>query len=466
MDEVPHELLRDFTAWAERKGRVVDVMLLDELLSLRLAYDDLEPSYWPLDSVEHLLLERVPAKGSVDPIQPEVLTETLDAYFRFLRSTGRMSGFSADPRDLTKQVRRHVRSMQKLAADRTQWSPNKVLMDYGRSIGIDVDQAPDLETLHERMGEIQEAWNALPVEERRRLMPRPGDDPSSDADAGPGEETGAEVAMRELGVEDPSLALVMLFADRLPTGDLPPPGEAARQFRESSFVRQLVSLAEWVGEGRQVTTTGVLRPTIAHEVYDHLQLDEWKRAQLRREYPDERLPGVAAVGLDTWIDREARRPWRRAAECEPLHRLWLAALDVGLVTVSKSTARSTFERPVDDEGWLELGLRSNYSLMTGVLDRPYFAAVVLYASLSSFVDDHRLVGWDEVESFAKVWDHSPGELADLESFDWFRDFEAPRVRKGVGLVADSGILQELDDGVRLTAAGAAFLTAWLRSLQP
>ena len=212
MNDVPAELLRDFAAWAESKGRDIDLMLLDELLRLRSSYDELEPTYWPPGSVEHLLLERFPSKGPTETPEPEVVSETLDAYFRFLRSTGRMSRRSADPKELTREARRNARRMHELAEDRVNWSPNKVLADFGRTIGIDLDGAPDLETLQQRLEQIQQAWNELPVSERRRLMPRPGDPTGEEADELPGR----EVAMRLFGTDDQIIALLMTFADRLP----------------------------------------------------------------------------------------------------------------------------------------------------------------------------------------------------------------------------------------------------------
>ncbi|MGZ5418537.1 MAG: hypothetical protein ACXWDI_15315, partial [Nocardioides sp.] len=223
MNDVPAELLRDFATWAERKGREVDLMLLDELLGLRSSYDELEPTYWPPGSVEHLLLGRLPSKGPIEALDPEVVTDTLDAYFKFLRSTGRMSRSSSDPKELSREARRHARRMHELAEDRANWSPNKVLADFGRSIGIELDGAPDLETLQQRLDQIRQAWNDLPVSERRRLMPHPGDVTDEDLDELPGR----EVAMRRYGIDDQIIALLMTFADRLPSGELPPCGGLA-----------------------------------------------------------------------------------------------------------------------------------------------------------------------------------------------------------------------------------------------
>jgi hypothetical protein len=458
------DLLREFSAWVERKGRDADLMLLDELLQLRSAYDELEPTYWPAGSVEHLLLGRLPSKGPTETPAPDAVTETLDAYFRFLRSTGRMSHRSADPKELTREARRNARRMHELAGDRVNWSQNKVLADFGRTIGIELDGAPDLETLQQRLEQIQQAWNELPVSERRRLMPRPGDPTGEEADDLPGR----EVAMRLFGTDDQILALLMTFADRLPTGELPPPEVVWPQLERSSYLRQVLALAEWVGEGRAVTSTGVLRPAPAKEVAAELGLGEWTRAQLRREYRDESLPGVAAIGLDAWIEREAERPWTRAADCQALHRLWVGAIASGRVRVSSTKAVGVVGLPSDDEDRLSVGLRALVGLMQLVLDSPYHAVPIVFALLTSYVEERRLVTWDEIVTFHQIWRRSPAEraeLADLEEPGWFDAIDLNGVHGALGLMADTGLYVESDEGVALSDAGDVFVTAWLRFME-
>jgi hypothetical protein len=45
VDESPHRLLPShLETWASAKDRTVDVEVLDQLLELRAAYDDLEPT--------------------------------------------------------------------------------------------------------------------------------------------------------------------------------------------------------------------------------------------------------------------------------------------------------------------------------------------------------------------------------------------------------------------------------------
>ena len=460
MADVPAELLRDFTDWAERKNRSVDVMMLDEMLQLRASYDELEPSYWPSGSVEHLLLERLPAKGPVETYEPDAVVETLDAYLRFLRSTGRMSGRSADLKELTKELRRNARLMTEFSSDRVNWSPNKVLADFGRSVGIDLDTAGDMETLQSRLTQIQQAWNALPVHERRRLMPHP-------EDVGNDELSEREIAMRSYDTDDELVALMMPFATRLPGGDLPSVEQVAPTFEHCGFMRSLLALTAWVGDGRAVTSTGVLRPALAKQAYADLGLEEWTYAQLRRQYPDESLPGVAAVGRETWIEREAQRPWSRAADCPALHRLWLAAAACGLIRITSTKATAAGVWPVDAEGWVSFGLDANLELMEQLLEeRPYDASIVVLALMTSYVDQRRLVTWDEIVDLIIAWRYSPAQRRRWAHDEaWWRDHQHTTVRTALGLLADTGLHEESEEGITLTEAGDVFVSEWLSEMQ-
>src|SRR5688572_19838312 len=89
-------ILRHFATWLEKQKLEVDVRLVGVLLDLRAPYDDLEPTFWPEGSVDDLLLRRWPSKGDVEPPEPAALTAALEAWFKFLRNTGRMSARSAD----------------------------------------------------------------------------------------------------------------------------------------------------------------------------------------------------------------------------------------------------------------------------------------------------------------------------------------------------------------------------------
>ncbi|UMG93564.1 hypothetical protein [Nocardioides sp. TF02-7] len=96
-------ILRHFEGWLEKQQREVDTALVGRLLDLRGTYDDLEPTYWPSGSVEDLLLRRWSANDHVAPPDPEVLVAALEAWFKFLRNTGRMSARSAEVKALVKE---------------------------------------------------------------------------------------------------------------------------------------------------------------------------------------------------------------------------------------------------------------------------------------------------------------------------------------------------------------------------
>ena len=418
-----------------------------------------------MDSVEHLLLERWPSKGGVAAPDPDVLVETLDAYFRFLRSAGRMASRSGDPKMLTKETRRAARRMSEAAADVANWSPTKVLMDFGRSVGIEVDDLPDVETLQTRLAQIQDQWNALPMEERQRRMPgtvnmsRQREDSSM---------SGCDRAMSEYGVDDPIIALLMTFADKLPTGELPPEEAAAPVFRQAQYLRSMLALADWVGSGKEITSTGVLRPALAHEAHDHLRLGEWTREQLHRQYPDERYRGVAAVGLDIWIEQEATRPWTRAAECEALHRLWCGAIACGAIRVSGKKAVAVGEPDPERraERWVSMGVRSAVGVMNLLLETPYFATPVVYALMASYVRGRAPVTKDEIMDFVSDWRRSPEELAYFREIDYdSRSWDQPLIDASLGKLADTGLYVETAGSVTLTDAGDVFVTAWLNHME-
>jgi len=443
-------LLTHFRSWADAKGVTADVGLLDELLTLRNSYDDLEPTYWPEGSVTHLLLERWPAKGSVDAPEESTLTDSIDAWFRFLRNTGRMSGRSAQPKDLAREARRAAPRMGEASADRTQWSQTKVLMDFGATLGIDFDDVPDLESMQQRLDATQAAWNAVPMHERLRLMP----------DREPRDETLRERIARNMGTDDPLVGLLMSFRHELPTGTLPTADVTGPQFARAPYVRQALALADWAREGQPLTDTDVLRLAPSRDAYAVLGLDAWTRAQLAREYPDDRWPGVARVGHVQWIEDLATKPWRSAADCVALERLWWGGLASGVLEVRGRTVYGVPGGDRSDDDWLSLGLSACAGLLDWLENRPGLLIVVVQALMRSYVTERSWIGFDELAAFHDAWllrrsyrEVHPRDLDDLH------------VRVALGHVADTGLLEERSDAVRLTEAGDVFVTWWLKVME-
>lgn len=458
-----HELLlRHLQGWAERTGRGYDPDLLSALLTLRADYDELAPTDWPAGSVEHLLLERWPSKGEVEAPDPDGVVQTLETYLRFLRGTGRMAYGSAAPKALLKEARRSAPRMAELAGDRAQWSSGKVIMDFGRSLGIDLDDAPDHETAQQRLDEVTERWNALPQEERWRLMP--GTLGPSAASARPphldysGDQ---ERAMWEFQVEDEALAVVLGFADRLPTEDPPSPEEAVPHARGAAYLQGVLDLARWVGSGREVTDTGVLRPRLGMEAYAALGLGEWVAEQELRRYAWLLSPDTDTSGLRDLAHRlaQAAGTFRSSADCEALERPWTGAVVSGAVVVERKVARGVLAEDLDDTAWLDLSLRSGLGLLEMARNRPFVLAPVLWAMLTSLVDDRRAVSVADVVDFTRRWTH--WDLGSHEDTDPERHLERGWVARSIGWFADAGLFVEEADGIRLTELGAVTLAAWV-----
>jgi hypothetical protein len=430
-------LLRHFEMWAHTKKRDVDVVVLAQLLELRDTYDDLEPTYWPIGSVEHLLLERWPAKGDVLPPDPGAVVDVLDAWFRFLRSTGRMSGRSGDPKELVKEARRAATRMGEVAADRENWSQTKSLMEFGRSQGIVFDGLESVEALQAALDETTRRWNALPVHERTRLMPLPGDEERDESEH--------ERALRMTGVDDEIVALLLGFRHELPSGELPPVTVTGPQFARSPYVAQVLALADWVGGGQALTATEVLRLAPARAAYDALGLDAFTQAQLARHRPSTR----------DFLSSEAERPWRSARDIEALDRVWWAALSAGLIRIDgRKVVASAPSIDRDDEAWVNLGLNACVGLLDWLDDlRGSRAVVVVQALMRSYVGLRAWVSLDELESFCESWVLRPS----------WRDHHGWResVDVALGFVADTGLLEISPDAVRLTEAGEVFVAAWL-----
>ena len=136
--------------------------------------------------------------------------------------------------------------------------------------------------------------------------------------------------------------------------------------------------------------------------------------------------------------------------------------------VSSTKAVGVVGLPPDDEGRLSVGLRALVGLMQLALDSPYHAVPIVFALLTSYVDKRRLVTWEEIVTFHRTWRRSPkeqAELEDLEDREWFDRFDLNGVHGALGLMADTGLFIESDNGVALSDAGDVFVTAWLRFME-
>ena len=415
-------LIRHAAAWAGSKKRPLDADLLADVLELRRINDELPDGAWPVGSAERLLLVTWPAYG---PLPPDIglLGETLDTFWGFLRATGRMSAGSATPAELRKEAKRSLPKMAAAYDDPARHSQGRVLGDFGRSIGIDLDGAADIEELRGRLAAVQDAWNALPQEERIRLMP----DPS------PKSARGAAWTALVNGTEK--------------TDDLPfQPGTlsgSARAVRESSYARQCFALADWVGAGREVTQAGILRPVVAREAYQALDLWPWERELDRRKWTRRGHAPPDDAEVDRMLAESALHAWRSAGDCLPLDRLWYPAVAAGLVEVGSRRATKGSVPPATDEGWCELGGFLFYSLAIRLGEYTVEPAVGLL-SLPGLAQ--RPVPLAEVREW---WEEQcPAPLRNFGALGW-----ADRLDIVMWHLDDCGVFTMADDEISVTEFG-------------
>ena len=440
---VSTELVGLAAAWAAERQFPFDTAMADEVLRLREIHDGLAPSLWPAGSVDHFVLRTCPAYASALP-DPDTLGTTLSALWGFLRATGRMNSGSASPAELRKEARRALPHLQAAWEDPARHSQGRVLGDFGRSIGISLDGAETVEDLQARLEEVQAAWNNLPVEERRRLMP----DPSPKGAV-------ADRWTRSInaGFEMPEGDSPDDEDDGIVRGD---PASSARQARASGFVQACLQLADWVDDGRPVTTAGLLRPAVARDAYRALELWPWERDYDRARFatrghePDE----TTDPEVDRLRAHAALHAWRSAGECLPLDRLWYACESAGLVSVGSTKARRTPDRPRSDEEWrnLALTLLVAQCMRLGAYQLEPLAGLLLISVVA---------GPTEMVPLGATRDWWTTRLPEALAGTVLAERWAERLDLVLFLIEDCGLLEWSTDEYRLTDLGRDFAIVYL-----
>jgi hypothetical protein len=400
--------------------------------------------------VQDLLLRLVPAKGPTEPLPSDATADALDAYFRFLRSTGRMSARSATPADLAKEARRSSKKMAAAARDRTNWSPGKAMIDFGASLGLSLDNLSSVDELQDRLDQITAAWNELPIHERQRLDPPKGN------------LSGRTRAMAAYQTDIEMEALIRSFTYEIPQVDLPSPEEVAPVIREAGLISQLEALVRWIEPRAEVTTTGVLRPAAARQAFADLGLVSWMREWLRIDYAE--MPSrVSPEEMETLLDTLAPlQIWRSARDCPALDRLWNAALSCGVIRIEGRWAYAAWPEKFDDEDIVNLATDAGLDLLFGYLDQdPYFGLPALgYALLRSYVRRPRPVSLEEIADFTESWILPPTEQV-VSDYHLQRRLISSSLRHALYTFSDLGIFSQTENEIALTAWGDVFVSAWL-----
>lgn len=341
MDDPYRLLITHAENWAAKARRPLDPELLETALSLRDSHDQRPGTSWPAGSVAELMTVRWPGHGPLEPPDVDSLVGTLETFWRFLRATGRMASDSAEVKALTREAARSTATMRERVSDPAAYGASKSLLAFGREIGISLGDATSVDDANARFAAVAEAWNALPQAERLARSPGP---PGAGSKASAHLTEAANQMLAGIDLTAYAASHGMLRPQDDDDDDVEGEGEAipvqdprlvAEQVRGSRFVERIHSLVAWIGQdGRPVTQTGVLRPAVAREAIADLGLDDWMLSHLGQQPSS----------------------WRSAGEHLGLDRLYLAAVQTGMLDVRSTRVLAVPERTLDDEGWVLLGI--------------------------------------------------------------------------------------------------------------
>lgn len=467
-------LLRQASAWAEKRKRPFDRELVRQAVSLRADHDGLAANDWPPGSVEHLMVERWATHGPTGVPDVEALVASLESFWRFLRNTGRMAR-ACDPATLVAEARAAAPAMEQACADPGNFGQAKMLLDFGREIGIDLDEVAGIDELNARMAEIVAAFNALP-EQERRARTDPAIAKSRDSRLATSlTDAAAHMAQSSQSLDDWSLpptprldgvgsqtngGRVGVFgqpveADGQPVGpddgpdgmlSMLDPSTIAAEARRTPFMRQLLALVEWVGEGRQVTSTGLLRPAVAREAFDELHLLGF--------YEQLGIP------LDDAAVTQLRDGWRSAGDCLALARLWEPALATDLISVSSTRARGLpGAGDGDDQVVALLALAAIFTALD-VMDDMLREGVV-HTLLSIFPD--LTEGRVRVDDLQHSW-HTYLNATTGRQWAWDRDLSDLLLERSWGAMDDCGLWRRQKGWVSSTNLGRDVTLLVVRAL--
>lgn len=422
-------------AWASKRGLHMDPDLVEEVVVLREAHDGLAAGQWPAGSVEHLLLVRWPGHGSRPPV-PEEFASSLDTFWRFLRGQGLMSFESAPPKRLLVELRRAASRMEARYADPQAQGFNRQLLSFAtQELGLDLQQATTREELEAGLDSAVEAWNALPMEERLRRSPRgSGPDPF-----GVDELSAVDLLAGADGEDDTGEDETIQMSD---------PAHSAPFAREAPFVRRMLALAEWVGDGRELTDRQVLRPALAKEAYRELGLEMHTRSA-RHCTPEAHSALADDPQQRRKLQDEVLSHTRSALDLPALDALWLAAEATGLVEIQGRRAVGRPTLPAADDLMTSVALVAGEVVLTQlrpIWDLPVVRLVLLALA---FGEPERLT-WQQLE---ETWWPSRGNLWGEGKPYSSRERSDEEVRYGVRLLADLGAVQESGGVLHVTPLG-------------
>ncbi len=212
------ELLDQFADWAERRAPEADPTLVSFALDYKWGYGDGHLGRWITADLTDLLISWFPRKVSVFAEEAERVAPSLRAFVDWLAEEGLLDPASDLPAALRATLERLAPSFLAAMDDPSRYGPAKTLVALMQSSGIDVT---DQDAISGFIG----GFNELPEQERKHMLPLPGD----------------QAAPLEL-----------------PPVRLAPEAELSTAADAVPAVERLRHFTSWVGQGRKLTQKGRL----------------------------------------------------------------------------------------------------------------------------------------------------------------------------------------------------------------
>lgn len=401
-------LVERFAAWLSEheEHSSADAWDAQLMLDWKWAYSDGDYGTWTRADVDELLLEHLPRKLSALPQEATSIPASIAAFVAFLDDEDLLADRSDAPTVVAQRALAQQRAFLDAMVDPRNFGMAKRLFS---SVGFDPDEVPDQRALDEVMA----SFNALSYEERGRF----------------------------LGFEDPDLGEPSTGFPCLPLRPFPDDTTLNLRARDVSLLQQVDMLRDSLGrDGIKLTKAG--NPTVADG--KRLAVAVGVDVAIGAIRSSAELPGLFAVGTVAQlagaveIDGNRLRPTGGWASHSPAER-WCAIADAVLEAGAATLCfGATVPMPlqlaeVADNGAL------HFLAMLWLADEPVGADVfadLLHEAATNDPSARRLLG-PQAEDRLGICDD--------------------RVADVFASLASAGVVDIEEDGVRLTAAGAAFV---------
>lgn len=442
-------LLAQFVVWRQRSvpegAAEEEATLLEPLLRLKAEHlDSPDPGYWTEELIEVLLTEVVPRKV----IQPREMTmaqgPALGQFFAFLKETGRWHCDGLEPAGARQVLAGLEFPSLEAADDPTRRSHSGNIFVYAQSLGVALEDPEQLDEFmtwyntdltHAERHELTDTGRltnpARPFTPGTGRRDRPGSAGGSaffrDAPA-PARGTDQETEVAEDELPD--------WPWFLPEGELRPerlegavdveqdPAGAAAVYGQIPLVQGAVKLLEFVGEGRQVTSTGALRLADVRTVLEAWQIDLGGRKLTSMWQVGEIAGSWNALLSGTWLEVTSTRvrPGEGLVPVAAEQEDPVAFVRFARATITILVLDSLLQGP--DEGGLSGGPDTFTALMHTLTPGGLLLPEALRDALDRDLLPRHTDGTTDLEEMERYW-WTREDLATLSSYGLLRQEPGP-----------------------------------------